>query len=55
MKIDPDKLVYAQTVLRAEDIQNLKLKSRSTNIKDALTKAVHHYLNCPGIENDGKK
>ncbi len=55
MGINPDKIVYAQTVLRSEDILKLKQKTHKGSIKDALQDAVEHYLNCPGQHNDGQK
>jgi hypothetical protein len=40
------KIVHAQTVLKVEDIQALKTKAGEPSIKDALAKAVEHYLAC---------
>ena len=40
------KIVHAQTVLTLEDIQALKTKTGEPSIKDALAKAVEHYLAC---------
>lgn len=40
------KIVHAQTVLTVEDIQALKTKTGESNIKDALARAVEHYLAC---------
>jgi hypothetical protein len=40
------KIVHAQTVLTVEDIEALKSKTGETNTKDALSKAVQHYLEC---------
>lgn len=39
------KIVHAQTVLTVEDIQT-KTKTGESNIKDALARAVEHYLAC---------
>jgi hypothetical protein len=40
------KIMHVQTVLVVEDIEALKEKTGETNIKDALSKAVQHYLEC---------
>jgi len=40
------KIIHVQTVLVAEDIEALKIKTGETNTKDALAKAVQHYLEC---------
>ncbi len=40
------KIVHVQTVLTIEDIEALKAKTGETNTKDALAKAVAHYLEC---------
>ena len=40
------KIMHVQTVLVVEDIEALKLKTGETNTKDALAKAVQHYLEC---------
>ncbi|MCX9085881.1 MAG: DUF5371 family protein [Candidatus Methanoperedens sp.] len=39
-------IMHVQTVLVVEDIEALKLKTGETNTKDALAKAVQHYLEC---------
>ncbi|MCE8425673.1 MAG: DUF5371 family protein [Candidatus Methanoperedens sp.] len=44
------KIMHAQTVLTTEDIEALKEKTGETNIKDALAKAVTHYLECEYTE-----
>ena len=41
------KLLHVQTVLREEDLEALKRKTRHKTTKDALYEAVMHYLNCP--------
>ncbi len=38
--------MHVQTVLMVEDIDALKAKTGETNTKDALAKAVSHYLEC---------
>lgn len=40
------KIMHAQTVLTVEDIEALKQKTGETSSKDALAKAVQHYLEC---------
>jgi hypothetical protein len=40
------KIMHAQTVLTVEDIEALKLKTGEGSSKDALAKAVQHYLEC---------
>ncbi|KAB2942090.1 MAG: hypothetical protein MPEBLZ_04143 [Candidatus Methanoperedens nitroreducens] len=40
------KIMHVQTVLMVEDIDALKAKTGETNTKDALAKAVSHYLEC---------
>ncbi len=38
--------MHAQTVLTASDLTALKRKTGENNTKDALSKAVAHYLEC---------
>jgi hypothetical protein len=40
------KIMHVQTVLVVEDVEALKNKTGETSTKDALAKAVHHYLEC---------
>jgi hypothetical protein len=40
------KIMHAQTVLTVEDIDSLKEKTGESSTKDALAKAVTHYLEC---------
>lgn len=40
------KIMHVQTVLLVEEIDALKQKTGETNTKDALSKAVSHYLEC---------
>ncbi|VVB87864.1 Uncharacterised protein [uncultured archaeon] len=40
------KIMHVQTVLVVEDLEALKEKTGETATKDALAKAVHHYIEC---------
>lgn len=40
------KIMHAQTVLTVEDIERLKEKTGEISTKDALAKAVSHFLDC---------
>lgn len=40
------KIMHAQTVLTEEDIEALKTKTGESSTKDAIAKAVTHYLEC---------
>ncbi len=40
------KIMHVQTVLVMDDIAALKTKTGETSTKDALAKAVSHYLEC---------
>ena len=40
------KIMHVQTVLTVEDLENLKIKTGEPSTKDALSKAVHHFLEC---------
>lgn len=40
------KIMHAQTVLTIEEIEALKQKSGENSTKDAISKAVSHYLEC---------
>ncbi len=40
------KIMHAQTVLTTDDIEALKQKTSESSTKDALAKAVTHYLEC---------
>ncbi len=40
------KIMHVQTVLTEEDIEALKQKTGETSTKEALSKAVTHYLEC---------
>jgi len=41
------KIVHAQTVLPLDVLEELKKKTGETATKDALAKAIEHYLLCP--------
>ncbi|MEM0021985.1 MAG: DUF5371 family protein [Archaeoglobaceae archaeon] len=41
------KIVHAQTVLPENVLEELKKKTGETATKDAIAKAVEHYLICP--------
>lgn len=49
------KIIHAQTVLMVEDIEALKQKTGEPYTKDALAKAVQHYLDCKYVRNDSKE
>lgn len=38
--------MHVQTVLVVEDLEALKVKTGESSTKDALAKAVHHFLDC---------
>jgi hypothetical protein len=40
------KIMHVQTVLMLDDIEALKTKTGESSTKDALAKAVQHYLDC---------
>lgn len=40
------KIMHVQTVLVVEEIEALKAKTGESNTKDALAKAVTHFLEC---------
>ena len=40
------KLVHAQTILLQDDLDKLKERSGEQATKDAISKAVEHYLKC---------
>jgi hypothetical protein len=40
------KIMHAQTVLTVDDIEALKQKTGESSTKDAISKAVMHYLEC---------
>jgi hypothetical protein len=40
------KFVHVQSVLPQEDVIALKNKSGESSVKEAISKAVYHYLKC---------
>ncbi len=47
------KIVHVQSVLPQEDVLALKKKSGESSIKEAISKAIYHYLKCDLVlEND---
>ena len=44
------EIVHIQTVLPKSVIDELKLKTHKTNIKDAVAKAVYFYLNSKEVK-----
>ncbi len=44
--------VYVQSVLLQQDAVTLKEKTGESNIKEAISKAVYHYLKCPKTDED---
>ncbi|MCS7121874.1 MAG: DUF5371 domain-containing protein [Archaeoglobaceae archaeon] len=41
------KIVHAQTVIPLEVLEQLKRKTGESATKDAIAKAIEHYLVCP--------
>lgn len=44
------KFVHVQSVLPQEDVIALKKKSGESSIKEAISRAVYHYLKCEKVE-----
>ena len=44
--IPGEKIVHVQSVLPQEDVIALKEKTHESSIKEAISKAVYHYLKC---------
>lgn len=40
------RFVHVQSVLPQDDVIALKIKSGESSVKDAISKAVYHYLKC---------
>ncbi len=40
------KIVHVQSVLPQEDVIALKAKAGESSIKEAISKAIYHYLKC---------
>jgi hypothetical protein len=47
------KIVHVQSVLPNEDVIALKVKTGEASIKEAISKAIYHYLKCQN--SDGVK
>jgi len=48
------KFVHVQSVLPLEDVIALKQKSGESSIKEAISKAVYHYLKCDLVHKNEK-
>ncbi len=46
-----NKYVHVQSVMPREDIIALKIKTGENSIKDAVSKALYHYLQCQNVPN----
>ncbi len=46
------KIVHVQSVLPQEDVIALIEKSGESSIKEAISKAVYHYLKCDLVHKD---
>lgn len=46
-------LVYVQTVLSKREVEELLKKAKVTSKKDALRKAVRHYIRCKNAGGEG--
>jgi hypothetical protein len=46
------KYVHVQSVLPQEDVIALKGKTGESSVKEAITKAVYHYLKCNLVNKD---
>lgn len=44
------KIVHVQSVLPQEDVIALKAKTGESSVKEAISKAVYHYLKCGNEE-----
>lgn len=49
-KVFKMKIMHVQSVLPEEDIIALKMKTGEPSTKDAISKAVYYYLDCPEAE-----
>ncbi|MHC1624459.1 MAG: DUF5371 family protein [Methermicoccaceae archaeon] len=47
-----ERIVHVQTVLPEDVLEELKKKTGEKTTKDALIKAIEHYLECQYIEED---
>lgn len=48
--INEMKIVHVQSVLPQEDVIALKEKTGESSVKEAIAKAVYHYLKCDDDE-----
>jgi hypothetical protein len=44
------KIIHVQSVLPEDVVIALKIKTGESSTKDAISKAVYHYLHCPAVE-----
>ena len=44
------KIVHVQSVLPEEDVVALKEKTKESSIKEAISSAVYHYLECKYVK-----
>jgi hypothetical protein len=44
------KIKYAETYLFDDDLEKLKEKTGEDTTKEALSKAIHHYIECEFIK-----
>lgn len=44
------KYVHVQSVMPQEDVIALKVKTREKSVKEAILKAVYHYLECQSVK-----
>ncbi len=49
------KIVHVQSVLPFDDSVALKQKTRESSIKEAISKAVYHYLKCKNSDPNPSK
>jgi len=49
------KIVNVQSVLPYEDTIALKEKTGESSVKEAISKAIYHYLKCQNSDNDRGK
>ncbi|MFZ3169012.1 MAG: DUF5371 family protein [Candidatus Methanoperedens sp.] len=48
------KYVHVQSVLPQEDVIALKQKSGESSVKEAISKAVYHYLKCDRVNENSE-
>ncbi len=49
------KIVHVQSVLPYEDTIALKAKTGESSVKEAISKAIYHYLKCQDSDGDRGK